>query len=247
MPVLSGMVYCADCGKKLYYVRAVNLPQSEYLVCSTYRKVKGGCSSHQIRCIDIENVLLFEIRRITAYVREHEDEFIQLVSRKSQQETERQLKDATKEYDAAKERISKLDALIESLYEDKVGGVITAERFQKLSQGYEAEQEKLKIRVEELKHYIDAERDNANSIGTFVRIVKRYTEIPELTAEIVRKFIEKIVVYQSTRVEGRKVQKLRIYYKCIGAVDIPMVIEEKKRRHRRYQLSYLFYAVFLGD
>jgi len=228
MPVLSGMVYCADCGKKLYYVRGVKLPQNEYMVCSTYRKIKGGCSSHQISCTDIEKILLFEIRRITAYVREHENEFVQLVSKKTQQETERLLKDARKEYDTAKDRISKLDSLIENLYEDKVSEVITAERFQKLSQGYEAEQKKLKSKVVELKKYIDSERDNANNIGTFVSIVKRYTEIPELSAEIIREFIEKIVVYQPTKIEGRKVQKLRIYYKCIGAVDIPMEIEEKK-------------------
>lgn len=87
MPVLSGMVFCADCGNKLYQVRGRNLPQSEYMVCATYRKKgKNVCTSHQIRNSVIEEQILAGIRKITSYAREHEDEFVQMVAKKSQDE-----------------------------------------------------------------------------------------------------------------------------------------------------------------
>lgn len=86
MPVLSGMVFCADCGSKLYQVRGRILPQSEYMVCATYRKKgKGVCTSHQIRNSIIEEQILAGIRSITAYAREHEDEFVEMVTKKSQE------------------------------------------------------------------------------------------------------------------------------------------------------------------
>ena len=86
MPVLSGMVFCADCGSKLYQVRGRKLPQSGYMVCATYRKKgKDVCTSHQIRNSIIEEQILAGIRSITAYAREHEDEFVEMVTKKSQE------------------------------------------------------------------------------------------------------------------------------------------------------------------
>ncbi len=77
MPVLSGIVFCADCGAKLYQVRGRSLPQSEYMVCATYRKKgKEVCPSHQTRNSVIETLLIDGIRSVTSFAREHEDEFV---------------------------------------------------------------------------------------------------------------------------------------------------------------------------
>src|SRR3712207_4418261 len=85
MPLLSGMLYCADCGGKMYQCRCRGWEhEKEYLVCSRYRKVKGGCSSHQIRNVVVEEILLDSIRNITAFAREHEAEFVEMVTKKSQ-------------------------------------------------------------------------------------------------------------------------------------------------------------------
>ncbi len=84
MPILSGMLYCADCGAKLYQVRHRGWThEQEHFVCATYRKVKGGCSSHQIRNVAVEDILLNGIRTITAYAREHEAEFVEMVTKKN--------------------------------------------------------------------------------------------------------------------------------------------------------------------
>lgn len=77
MPVLSGMLFCADCGNKLYQVRGKGWSHDkEYFVCATYRKQKGKCSSHQIRNIQIEAILLHELRTITSFAKQHEEEFV---------------------------------------------------------------------------------------------------------------------------------------------------------------------------
>lgn len=83
MPVLSGMVFCADCGSKLYQVRGKDWSHDkEYMVCANYRKrSKDICTSHQIRNVDIENVLLYMIQQVTAFAREHEDEFVEMVTK----------------------------------------------------------------------------------------------------------------------------------------------------------------------
>ena len=85
--MLSGMLYCADCGQKLYQVRCKDWTYDKYhFVCGTYRKIKGGCKSHQIRNVAIEKILQDSIRQITSYARDHESEFVEMVANKSQAE-----------------------------------------------------------------------------------------------------------------------------------------------------------------
>lgn len=153
MPALSGMVFCADCGKKLYQVRHRGWTHNqEHMVCSTYRKKsKRICTSHQIRNVVIEQQILEGIRDITAYAREHEDEFVQAAMKKSQEEMRKSMRDARKELEASEIRIRKLDGIIQHLYEDNIEGKITDERFRKLIETYEAEQQTLTARVDELK------------------------------------------------------------------------------------------------
>ena len=221
MPILSGMIFCADCGKKLYQVRGRSLPQKEYMVCSTYRKIKGGCSSHQIRNEVIEALLLDGIRNITAFAKEHEAEFVEMLMKKSKAETDRSLRESKHELEQSQARITKLDGIIQKLYEDNLDGKISDERFNKMSANYEAEQQTLELRINELSELIAAQKDVTSNVESFLKIVRKYTEIPELTAEIIREFIEKVYVYQSERIDGNKVQRIKIVYNCIGEFAPP--------------------------
>lgn len=217
MPILSGMVFCADCGAKLYQVRGRKLPQSEYMVCATYRKKgKEVCPSHQIRNSVIEELLLDAIRDITAYARKHEDEFVAMVMKKSKAETEKSLRDAKRELEQSQARINKLDTFIQRLYEDNVEGKVSDERFSKMSENYESEQKALEYRVTELQSIIAAGQENAANVDSFLKLVRKYTDIRELTAEVIREFVEKIYVYKAERVNGKKVQRLKIIWNCIG-------------------------------
>ncbi len=153
MPLLSGMVYCADCGAKMYQVRCKRFThEQEHMVCATYRKLgKAQCPSHQIRNVVIEELLLDCIRNITALASEHEDDFVKMVTQKSQADLNRSQRDGKKELEQAHQRIAKLDTIIQRLYEDNIEGKISDERFAKMSESYEAEQTQLNSRVAELE------------------------------------------------------------------------------------------------
>lgn len=222
MPTLSGMVFCADCGAKLYQVRGRNLPQSEYMVCATYRKRgKEVCSSHQIRNSVIEEFLLDGIRSMTAYVREHEDEFVEMVTMLSKAETEKALRDEKRELEQAQTRVRKLDAIIQRLYEDNVEGKISDERFAKMSENYESEQKSLERRIIEIRSSIATQKENCINVNSFVALVRKHTDIQELNAEAIREFVERLEVFQPARVGGKKVQRLRIVWNCIGEFTPP--------------------------
>jgi len=226
MPILSGMVFCADCGRKLYQVRSRNLRQKEYMVCATYRKQKGGCSSHQIQNAVLEELLLDGIRSVTAYAREHETDFLELVTRKSQAELDRNLRDGKREMEQAQQRIRKLDEIIRRLYEDNIEGRISDERFSRMSADYEEEQHGLETRVTELKRLLAEEKNNAVNADRFLALVRKYTDVQELSAEIIREFVEKIYVHQPERIDGQRVQRIRIVWNCIGEFTPPEAYKE---------------------
>lgn len=229
MPVLSGMVFCADCGAKLYQVRGRTLPQSEYMVCATYRKKgKVVCSSHQIRNSVIEELLLDGLRNVTAYAREHEGEFVEMITKKSKAEVDRRIRDSKRELEQSLARIHKLDDIIQRLYEDNVEGKISDERFMKMSENYEAEQKTLEHRVAELRSTISAEQESTVNVGRFLTLVRKYTDIQELNAEIIREFVERLEVYKAGRVCGKKVQRIRIVWNCIGEFNPPLSKDDEK-------------------
>ena len=227
MPILSGMLFCADCGAKLYQVRGRGWEHSkEYFVCATYRKQKGKCSSHQIRNVVIEQLLLDDIRRVTSYAREHEDEFVRLVTQKSKQETERNLRESKKELEAAKARVTKLDGIIQRLYEDNIEGKVSDERFAKLTATYEAEQRQLEYRIAELQSFMANAKNESLGVDTFLSMVRRYTDIKELDAEIIRVFVEKILVYKAEKVDGHRVQRIKLIYNGIGEIPTAPINEK---------------------
>ena len=223
MPLLSGMMFCADCGNKLYQVRGRGWEhEKEYFVCATYRKIKGGCSSHQIRNAVVEELLLDGIRRVTAFARECEEDFVEMVTKKTRSELDKSMRDSKRELEQAQARIAKLDEIIQRLYEDNIEGKISDERFAKMTANYEAEQQVLEKRVMELKSIMTEEKESALNVDHFLSLVRKYTDIKELTAEIIREFVEKIYVYKAERIDGRRVQRIKIVWNCIGEFDPPV-------------------------
>lgn len=155
---------------------------------------KGGCSSHQIHNVQVEEILLRELHRITAYAREHEREFIELVTKQSEKDLNRQLRDSHKELEQTKSRIAKLDTIVQRLYEDNLDGKISDERFARMSATYDVEQKQLEQREIELQEFIDKSKEQTLNVDSFLKVVRKYTDITELTAEIIRSFVERIDV-----------------------------------------------------
>lgn len=223
MPILSGMVFCADCGSKMYQVRMRGWEHDkEYFVCANYRKkTKAACTSHQIRNVVIEQLLLEDLRRVTAFAKRHEEEFVRLVTNSASRSLNREMKDNRKEYEQSQARIAALDKIIQRLYEDNVTGRISDERFARMSATYEAEQQTLEKRVAELQILMDCAKQKAMNVEYFLSLVRKYTDIQELTGEIIREFVEKIIVFKAEKVDGHRQQRIQIIYNAIGAVEIP--------------------------
>lgn len=147
---------------------------------------------------------------MTAYVREHEDEFVEMVTNISRAETKKALQDEKRELEQAEARVYKLDTIIQQLYEDNVEGKISDERFAKMSESHESEQKSLERRIAELRCSIAAQKESSMNVNSFVSLVRKHTNTQELSAEVIREFVERVEVFQPVRVGGRKVQRLRI-------------------------------------
>ncbi len=229
MPALSGMLYCADCGAKLYQVRARGWThEQEHFVCATYRKRKGQCSSHQIHNVQVEQILLTEINRMLAFVRNRESEFVELLTKNNEKALSKQLRDSTRELEQSTQRIHKLDEIIQRLYEDNIDGKISDDRFAKMTATYEQEQKDLEARVLVLKEDISKAKVQRLNIDSFLTQVKKYTEVKELDAEIIRALVERIDVFKPEKVPGTRTKKqtILIHWNFIGAVELPQ--EQKK-------------------
>lgn len=222
MSVFSGLLYCADCGKRMYINRHRNPKEKDCFNCSSYRHDKGRvCSSHYITVHAVEEIVLYDLQRVFAMAREHESEFVAMLQEKSNRETKRDLSVKTKECAEAEKRIDALDRIIESLYEDKVCGNLTEERFVKMSRKYEQEQAELTAKVKAIKAELNEAKEQSDNLNKFMRLVRKYTDITELTPEIVRSFIEKILVYKGEKGHIKR-QTIEIIYNCIGAIpDLP--------------------------
>ncbi|WP_235932783.1 DUF4368 domain-containing protein [Peptoniphilus faecalis] len=223
MPALSGMLYCADCGAKLYQVRGKGWSHDkEYFVCASYRKQKGKCTSHQIKNIQVEEILLREIRKVTAFAKDHEDKFVDLVLKKKTIELNQVLRSQKKELDDSKDRIATLDSIVQNLYEDNLEGKISDQRFEKMAKAYDEEELSLQKRIAELEETITKLQEEELNVESFLKLVRKYTDIKELDPEIIRTFVDKIYVEQSEKVLGTNLKKqtIWIYWNLIGKIDI---------------------------
>ena len=221
-PILSGLVYCADCGKKLYQVRSRRLKEKDYyLMCGNYRRNGTDiCACHHIRNIVLEEIILSELKQIADLARNYENEFVELITNQSKAELARRLKDSKKKLDSSKTRINKLDGIIQKLYEDNLDGKITEDRYTTLLASYETEQATLKERVKELTSFIEGENERCINTEEFIKQVKKYTEFNELTPEILNTFISKVLIHETKVIDGKKHQEIEIYYNGIGKVQL---------------------------
>ena len=218
MSVFSGLLYCADCGSKMYLNRHRG-KEKDCFNCASYRKEKHSqCTSHYITLHAIEEIVLGDLQRVLGMAKEREQEFATLLRERNKRVTQKDLSVKRKEFEEAEKRIAALDLIIQSLYEDKVSGTLSEERFIKMSENYEREQAILTEKVKALKEEVDAAQRETEDIGRFLRLVKKYTEITELTPEIVRSFIDKILVHKGEKARGGHKQTIEIIYNCVGAI-----------------------------
>ena len=233
MGMFSGLLYCADCGGKMYLCRANHFkPEQEYYICSTYRKDRTICSTHSIRRVVLEEIVLRNLREAIQYVTQYEDDFVQRAADQSLRERDKELAQKKDTLTQSQKRIAELDVIIKRLYEDNISGKLSDERFIKLSRDYELEQTNLTNLVEHLRQEVKEQEKQKVNVRQFVSAVRKYTDMQQLDASVLREFVEKIYiseVYTPDENEPRiKVREIEIVYNFIGAFDFEEAREQSQ-------------------
>ena len=216
----SGLVFCADCGSNMVLHRAHTMSASyNHFTCRTYKKDGEACTGHYIRECVLDEIVLEDLRRVTSAAREHPKKFAAYIGSKQSAELQREIRRQEKELAAMRKRKMELDTIFKKLYEDSVLGRITTEQFQMLSGSYTEEQSRITAGIPQKESEIQCLRETVSGTDSFLDKAKRYTDITELTPELLRLFIEKIVVHEKeVKWSKHAPQTVEIYYNGIGYV-----------------------------
>lgn len=218
--LFSGLLYCADCGEKLYFCTTNSFtPNQEHYVCSNYKSNTGTCSAHFIREDTLKKFVLWRIFTVTALLFDDVERFRDAVYKQLFEEREKAVKWHKKELEQAKKRIAELDHIFKRIYEDDITGTISHERFLKLSAEYEAEQTELTEFVKSAQTSINSFEQNKSDFESFSAVIRKYVGIKELTPTIVNEFVKKIIVHAPDKSSGHRRQKVEIIWNFIGSLD----------------------------
>ena len=246
----TGLVFCADCGAKMYNHRGIRKTAngkeypSDFYNCSTYaltieRETKQ-CFSHNVSTRALTELVLETIRTTAGYALANRKAFIQKVRSISQVRQQEAAKELSRRVAKSKKRIAELDILMKKLYETYALGRMDEKRFELLSAGYEKEQDELEQALAADQANLDQFNEDTDRADKFLALAKKYTDFSELTPAMLNEFVEKIMVHAPDRSAGERVQEIEIYLKFIGKFDVPLpeptpeeLAAEEVRRQRR--------------
>lgn len=235
--LFSGLLYCADCGEKLYFCTANSFsPKQGHYVCSNYKSNTGTCSAHFIREETLKQFVLCRIFDVTNLFFDDITTFLEVIRQQRFDEREKEMKRRKKDLERAEKRIAELDRIFKRIYEDDIAGAISHERFLKLSAEYEAEQKELTafVKTEQAAVY-SYEQDKAD-FNSFAAVIRKYVGIKELTPTIVNEFVKKIIVHAPDKSSGHRRQKYSLCGTSSGksicqTTSRPLNGKEKARQH----------------
>ena len=259
----TGLVYCADCGAKMYNHRMQPDPKKpggvdpetglypfDHYDCSTYtltmNRVDNGCKAHYISTKALRTLVLETIRLTSRYAIEHPEEFSQKVREASEIKQNKAAKELKKKIAQAKKRSVELDSVIKKLYESYALGVITESRFTALISDYEKEQAEVNALIGMEQTQLDTYEGDNQRVDQFMALAKKYTDFTELTPQMIYEFVDRIIVHAPEKIDGERVQEVEIRLQYIGKFDTPLpdptpeelAAEEKRRKRREINRRY---------
>ena len=230
MDKYAGYLYCADCGSRLYLHRHQQETTKNDFFCGGYQTFgKTYCSAHYIREKVLDAIVLESIRRILRFAKEETDAFYQMAAEKGEKEAEKQYQTMKTEITQKELRISEIDTIIQCLYEDRTSGRITAERYEMLSGKYENEQKNLKGELENLKIKVGDTEMKEKFIQDFLDKARKYTDVTEVTPEILHQFVRKIYVHEKRQKYSRTEGNL---------IEIEYTFEQPKAMQQKREMMY---------
>ena len=224
--MFSGLLYCADCGAKLYFCTCNTYKDDSqnHFVCSNYKSNTGSCKIHYIREQVLYRIVLETIRQTLSYVRMFRKDFKLEMLAQDEESRKAELAEKQKALSGAKKRMEDLDRIIQHIYEDNVLGKLSDSRYLKLSRQYEKEQTEIEQLAAVLEREIEAQTGQVSDVNEFLKLVDKYLDIPKLDAAILNELVSKIVVHSPVKENGRKQVRIDLYFTYVGQIRIPLKI-----------------------
>ena len=236
--LFHGIIYCATCGKSMQvrYEKVGRTGKNRftgkerepidkaYYICQTYNRLgKNACTSHKIEARDLYNLVLKDIQDLAAMALKDADVFYQRLSSRMKRRYMADASEMQKECDRLEARNQEIDSMFMSLYTDKAKGILTEQRFLKLTATLEQEQEANRKRLQDLMLVMRRTDEQESDVRTFMQEIRKYAAIQELDEAVLNRLISKILVGEVRKVDGQKCQEVKIVYNFVG--EIPAVIE----------------------
>jgi len=222
--LMAGIAFCVDCNSRMYMSSGTgSKPEDDYYVCAGSRTKKIKCDSHFIRRVVLEQMVLEHIQNVTAFVSKHEAQFVVMLNQQTATNLDKEMVADKKRLAQSEKRINELDDVIAKLFEKNAVGVISDERFQKMSQGYEREQKDLEATVASLQARIAKQQEERVNVDQFLKTVRKYTSITELSPLMLNEMVARVEAHAREKRFGKTVQ-LDVHFNYlgnIGRLDLP--------------------------
>ncbi len=226
--MFSGLVYCADCGAKMQYGSSNNGdPRQDFFDCSIHRNKTSKCKTHFIRVAVLERMVLKHIQAVTEYILRYESHFRAVMERRLRLESDEKLKASRKQLSRDEKRIAELKRLFMKVYEDNASGRLNDERYELLSQSYEAEQKQLEAEVITLQNEIEVQEQQNENIEMFIQKAHKYTGIETLDAYALHELVSAIYVDAPDKSSGKRQQHIHIKYDGLGFIPLDELMKEE--------------------
>ena len=219
--LFAGLVFCGTCGRKHYFCpQEKNGLNHDHYKCSGYRKPIDGCENpHYIQKSALIEIVSDKLRQTIQESHFDQEAFLKKLEQQSQAQFSKDNKRQRQQLQKDEHRFKEIDRIIQKLYEDNLFGKISDERFVKLSRSYEEEQHQLQASISNLTEKIANQQEDKLNISKFMTRISKYTELPELTVEIVNELIDKIVIHKPTGTKRKRIIQIDIYYNFIGKLN----------------------------
>ncbi|VYU29393.1 DUF4368 domain-containing protein [Peptoniphilus gorbachii] len=240
---LTGLMYCADCGSKMYVHRTSNYKNIPYYVCSNYKKVPCGTlcpSAHRIKAEAVLNLIQETLKDIKKYLDEDNEAFIRSIQNEMEEKEKVEIEKKKIRISESQNRLQELERLMCRIYEDMILEKIPSSRYEILNSQYETEQRALSKEIKDLELAISRYEKETDRARKFISLINRYENFDELTTTMINEFVEKIIIHERDR-KGSQTskQKIEIYFNFIGNYEPPkeelteeerLKLEEEERK-----------------
>ncbi|HEM6094952.1 TPA: DUF4368 domain-containing protein [Streptococcus suis] len=219
--LFAGLVFCGTCGRKHYFCpQEKNGLNHDHYKCSGYRRPIDGCENpHYIQKSALIEIVSDKLRQTISEAQLDRENFLKKLEQQSQAQFSKDNKRQRQQLQKDEHRSKEIDRVIQQLYEDNLLGKISDERFVKLSQTYEEEQKQLQTSISDLTEKLAKQQEDSLNISKFMTRISKYTQVSELTVEMINELIDKIVIHKPTGTKRNRIIQIDIYYNFIGKLN----------------------------